>query len=76
MLEWQTLSVEDGNDLESILLALRAAHEETERPSLVRVRTHIGFGSPHKQDTFAAHGSPLGEDEVRLTKQKLSWPAS
>ena len=47
---------------------------ETERPSIIFVHTHIGFGSPNKQDTFEAHGSPLGEEEVRLTKQNLKWP--
>ena len=51
-----------------------AARQETGRPSLILVRTHIGYGSPHKQDTFAAHGSPLGEEEVKLTKQNLGWP--
>jgi transketolase len=71
---WHTQSVEDGNDLEAIDRAIRAALQETERPSLLLVRTHIGYGSPHKQDTFAAHGSPLGEAEVTLTKQHLGWP--
>ena len=55
-------------------LALRAARNETKRPSLILVRTHLGYGSPNKQDTFEAHGSPLGVDEVRLTKQNLGWP--
>ena len=54
--------------------ALQAARAETTRPSLILVRTHIGYGSPHKQDSFEAHGSPLGADEVRLTKQNLGWP--
>ena len=54
--------------------ALRAARGETERPSLILVRTHIGYGSPDKQDSFESHGSPLGVDEVRLTKQNLGWP--
>jgi transketolase len=72
---WHTLAVEDGNDLEAIEDALLAARAETARPSLIRVRTHIGYGSPHKQDTFEAHGSPLGVEEVRLTKQELGWPA-
>jgi transketolase len=71
---WQTATVADGNDLEAIDAALQAARAETTRPSLILVRTHIGYGSPHKQDTFKAHGSPLGADEVRLTKQKLGWP--
>jgi transketolase len=71
---WHTQSIEDGNDLEAIDGALRAARQETTRPSLILVRTHIGYGSPHKQDTFAAHGAPLGEEEVKLTKQQLAWP--
>ncbi len=71
---WHTQSVEDGNDLEAIDRAIRAAREETGRPSLILVRTHLGYGSPHKQDTFEAHGSPLGEAEVKLTKQNLDWP--
>ncbi|HUE23147.1 MAG TPA: transketolase [Bryobacteraceae bacterium] len=72
---WHTQSVEDGNDLEAIDRAIRAAREETGRPSLILVRTHLGYGSPHKHDTFAAHGSPLGVEEVKLTKQNLGWPA-
>ncbi|WHZ14630.1 MAG: Transketolase [Nitrospira sp.] len=71
---WHTQSVENGNDLAAIDYALRAAQAESERPSLILVRTHIGYGSPHKQDTFKAHGSPLGEDEVKATKQALGWP--
>ena len=72
---WHTQAVEDGNDLEALDRALRAARTETARPSLILARTHIGFGSPGKQDTFEAHGAPLGEEEVKLTKQKLDWPA-
>jgi transketolase len=71
---WHTQSVGDGNDLEAIDRAIYAAQLETGRPSIILVRTHIGYGSPHKQDTFSAHGSPLGEEEVRLTKQNLGWP--
>ena len=67
---WHTQSVEDGNDLAAIDRALRAARAETKRPSLILVRTHLGYGSPNKQDTFEAHGSPLGEEEVRLTKRQ------
>ena len=70
---WHTISVADGNDLSAIDAALAAARAETARPSLILVRTHIGYGSP-EQDSFKAHGSPLGEDNVRKTKQKLSWP--
>jgi len=71
---WHTVSVADGNDLAAIDAALLAARTETERPSLILVRTHIGYGSPNKHDSFEAHGSPLGADEVRLTKQSLGWP--
>lgn len=71
---WHTQTVENGNDLAAIERALRIAQTERERPSLILVRTHIGYGSPNKQDTFKAHGSPLGEREVKLTKQALGWP--
>src|ERR1700731_2314145 len=71
---WHIQSVADGNDLAAIDAALRAARAETERPSLILVRTHIGFGSPNKHDSFEAHGSPLGIEEVRLTKENLDWP--
>ena len=71
---WHTQSVGDGNDLVAIDEALRAARAETTRPSLLLVRTHLGYGSPDKQDTFEAHGSPLGVEEVRSTKRNLGWP--
>ena len=71
---WHTQTVENGNDLVAIDRALRAAQAERERPSLIFVRTHIGYGSPNKQDTFEAHGSPLGDKEVKLTKQAMGWP--
>ena len=66
---WHVQSVEDGNDIGALDRAVRAAREEKSRPSLIRVRTHIAYGSPHKVDTAAAHGSPLGADEVRLVKE-------
>jgi transketolase len=69
---WHTQRVEDGNDLAAIERAITAAREDP-RPSLIAVRTHIGYGSPHKQDTQKAHGSPLGEDEVRLVKEAYGW---
>jgi transketolase len=72
---WHTQTVEDGNDLDAIEAAIATARAETERPSLISVRSHIGYGSPHRQDTFEAHGAPLGSDEVRLTKENLGWPA-
>lgn len=71
---WHTQTVDDGNDLESIAKAIDAARRNTRQPSLILVRNHLGYGSPNKQDSFEAHGSPLGSDEVRLTKQNLGWP--
>ncbi len=70
---WHVQHVADGNDLAAIDAALRAAVAETRRPSLIVVRTHIGYGSP-EQDSFKAHGSPLGEEGVRRTKEALGWP--
>jgi len=64
----------DGNDLKGVEAALSAAQAERERPSLIIARTHIAYGSPNKQDTAEAHGAPLGEEEVRLTKEALGWP--
>ena len=64
----------DGHDLAAVDAALTAARAVEDRPSLIVARTHIGFGSPHRQDTFQAHGEPLGEEEVRLTKRALGWP--
>jgi transketolase len=72
--DWQVLEVEDGNDLAAIDRALCQARKESARPSLIMVRTHIGYGSPHKQDSFESHGSPLGTQEVRATKENLGWP--
>lgn len=72
---WHTQSLDDGNDVAAIEFALRTARAVTDRPSLILVRTHIGYGSPHKHDSFRAHGSPLGVAEVALTKQNLGWPA-
>ncbi|HWP66569.1 MAG TPA: transketolase [Candidatus Limnocylindria bacterium] len=71
---WQVLKVDDGNDVDAVDRALAAAKSETSRPSLLIVHTEIGFGAPHKQGTFAAHGSPLGAEEVRAAKQRLGWP--
>lgn len=72
---WHVQHVADGNDLAAIDAALRAACEEASRPSLIVVRTHIGYGSP-EQDSFKAHGSPLGEADVKRTKETLGWPTS
>ena len=63
----------DGMDVEAVQRALEAAKAERERPSFIAARTHLGYGAPHKQDTAAAHGSPLGEDEVRAAKQFYGW---
>jgi transketolase len=71
---WHVLRVGDGNDLIAVDAALREAQQVADRPSLLIVRTIIGFGSPHKEGTFHAHGSPLGADEVRAAKQNLGWP--
>ena len=71
---WHVQSIEEGNDIEAISRAITTAQNETSRPSLLAIRTHIGYGSPHKQDTFEAHGSPLGPEEVIATKKNLGWP--
>ncbi len=71
---WHVQQVEDGNDLQAIEEALIAARDETDQPSLIAVRTSIGFGSPNRQDTAKAHGEPLGDEERKLTKENLGWP--
>jgi transketolase len=71
---WHVQRVDDGNDLAAIAAAIEAAQAATEQPSLIMVRTHIAYGSPGKQDTAEAHGAPLGEEEVRRTKENLAWP--
>jgi transketolase len=73
---WHTQQVQDGNDTESIDYAVRSAKEEKEKPSLIIVNTIIGFGAPNKQGTFKVHGSPLGEEELRLAKKSLGWDES
>jgi len=72
---WHVQRIADGNDLKAIDSAIAHAKRVTERPSLIIVRTHIAWGSPHKQDTAEAHGAPLGADEVKATKQNLGWPS-
>ena len=64
----------DGQDPSAVDAALTMARAVEDRPSLIVARTHIGYGSPHKQDTWHAHGEPLGVEEVRLTKRALGWP--
>jgi transketolase len=70
---WQTIDVVNGHDLDALDAALAAARAETTRPSLILVHTHIGFGSP-EQDSYKAHGSPLGVADVAKTKENLGWP--
>jgi len=71
---WDVQHVDDGNELAAVDKALRHAQQAADRPSLIVVRTILGYGAPHKQGTFQAHGSPLGADEVRAAKQTLGWP--
>jgi transketolase len=71
---WHTQTLSDANDVESIDSAIRAAQAEQDRPSFIEIHTHIGYGSPNKQDSAKAHGEPLGKEEVRLTKENLGWP--
>jgi transketolase len=72
---WHVQDLEENIELDELERALRNAIEVEDRPSLIIVRTHIAQGSPHKQDTAGAHGSPLGEEEVRLTKEAMGWPS-
>lgn len=72
---WHTQHVADGTDLDALDGALQAARDEAGRPSLIVVRTQIGYGAPNKQGTFGVHGSPLGADEVQAAKANLGWPA-
>jgi transketolase len=71
---WNVTRVADANDLEMLARAFETFHRTTDRPTLIIVDSHIGYGSPHKQDSNAAHGEPLGEEEVRLTKRFYGWP--
>ncbi len=71
---WNVTRVGDANDLEMLKRALQVAHKEDERPTLIIVDSHIAWGAPNKQDTHAAHGEPLGEEEIRLTKRNYGWP--
>ena len=71
---WHVQEVEDVNNLDALEKAVQNAKKVTDKPSIIITHTHIGFGSPNKQDTSKAHGSPLGPDEVKLTKEKLGWP--
>jgi transketolase len=71
---WNVTRVADANDLEMLARAFETFQKTSDRPTLIIVDSHIGYGSPHKQDTNAAHGEPLGEEEVRLTKKFYGWP--
>lgn len=71
---WNVTRVGDANDLEMLERAFQTFHKTTDRPTLIIVDSHIAYGAPHKQDTSAAHGEPLGEEEVRLTKRQYGWP--
>jgi transketolase len=71
--DWHVQVIADGNDIGAIEAAIQKAKEETNRPSIIKIRTHIAFGSPNKVDTAGAHGSPLGEPEVKLVKQNFGF---
>lgn len=71
---WHVQIVDNVNDLEALESALQAAQNEAGKPSIIITKTHIGYGSPNKQDTAEAHGSPLGEEELKLAKRNLNWP--
>src|SRR2546427_2988777 len=71
---WNVTRVGDANDLEMLERALRTFQATQDRPTLIIVDSHIGYGAPHKQDTKEAHGEPLGEEEIRLTKRSYGWP--
>jgi transketolase len=71
---WNVLRVGDANDVDRIEHALEVFHKTKDRPTFIVLDTHIGYGSPHKQDTSAAHGEPLGEEEIRLCKRAYGWP--
>lgn len=71
---WHVQRVQDGNDTAALEKAIQAARDVTDQPSLIMIRTVLGFGSPNKAGTHEAHGSPLGAEEVKLTKQALGWP--
>ena len=72
---WHVQNLHEDLDLDTMEQAVRAAQDEPDRPSLIIIRTHIAPGSPNKQDTHEAHGSPLGDEEIRLTKEAYGWPS-
>ena len=71
---WNVTHIRDANDLDAVARGIREFHATKDRPTLVIVNSHIGYGAPHKQDTNAAHGEPLGEEEARLAKKSYGWP--
>jgi transketolase len=71
---WHTLKVDDGNDVAAVTEAIKQAKAEKDRPTLIEIKTHIGFGAPNKQDKAAAHGEPLGDAEINLMRETLGWP--
>ena len=71
---WNVLRVGDANDIDRVEHALDIFRKTKGRPTLIILDSHIGYGSPHKQDTAAAHGEPLGEEEIRLAKRDYGWP--
>jgi transketolase len=71
---WSVVRIADGNDTAKFAAEVQAFHKNAERPTLICVKTHIGYGSPNKQDTKEAHGEALGADEVKLTKKAYGWP--
>ena len=71
---WNVLRVGDANDQEMLARAFRTFQATEDRPTMIIVDSHIAYGAPHKQDTSAAHGEPLGEEEIRLTKRNYGWP--
>ena len=72
-MNWHTVFVEDGNDIDAIGKAIEEAKSVTDKPSLIEIKTTIGYGSPNKAGSNASHGAPLGEDEVKATKAALGW---
>lgn len=70
---WQTITVEDGNDVDAIDKAIKEAKAEADRPSIIKIMTKIGYGAPNKQGKASAHGEPLGEEEIVLAKENLGW---
>jgi transketolase len=74
-LGWNTVTVEDANDVQAIAAALKEFQDTNDKPTLIVLKSIIGFGSPNKANSHAAHGAPLGEDEIKLTKQAYGWPA-